>query len=184
MYDKLLMTAAKLVLAMNKSADANLDEKLASIVKTHSGLAVASALIPIPGADVAAAAANIWTMYGRINSELDLPFEENLIKSVAAGVATNLGGAVVGLMVAGSALKFFPGVGSVGGAAIMGATIYGVTLVSGIVYMRALTALANRKNMTDVTASDLKAATEAEMANKAELKEMIKEGRKAYKPGS
>ena len=184
MYDKLAVTAAKLVLAMNKSADANLDDKLADIVKTHSAIAVGSALIPIPGADVAAAAANIWTMYARINSELDLPFKENVIKSVAAGVATNIGGAAAGLVVAGTALKFIPGAGTLGGAAILGATIYGITLVSGIVYMRALTALANRKNMADVSEADLKSATEEAMRDKNEIRDMIKEGRKSYKPGT
>ncbi|MEL6569332.1 MAG: hypothetical protein AAFQ22_13010 [Pseudomonadota bacterium] len=182
MYDKLAVTAAKLVMAMNKSADSNLDEKLADIVKTHSALAVGAAIVPVPGADVAAAAANVWTMYGRINGELDIPFKENVIKSVAAGVATNIGGAAAGLVIAGTALKFLPGVGTVGGAAIMGATIYGITMVSGIVYMRALTALANKKNMADVTEADLKAATEEAMSDKSEIKDMIKESRKSYKP--
>lgn len=184
MYDKLAVSAAKLVLAMNKSADANLDERIATIVKTHSALAVGSALIPVPGADIAAAAANVWTMYLRINSELDLPFKENMVKTVAAGVATNLGAAAAGLVVAGSALKLFPGIGTVPGMAIMAATIYGVTMVSGIVYLRALTALANRTNLNNVSEADLKAATEDVMRNKQEMKDLIKESRKSYKPGS
>jgi hypothetical protein len=32
----------------------------------------------------------IWTMYGRINSKIGLPFSENVVKSIATGIATNL----------------------------------------------------------------------------------------------
>jgi uncharacterized protein (DUF697 family) len=178
----LLEAAVKLAEAMNKVADHHLPEKLAGMVKLHSGLAVGSVLIPVPGADVAAAAANIWTMYARINGELNLPFSENIIKSVAAGVATNIGGAAAGLLVLGTAAKLFPGIGSVGGAALMAATVYGITIVSGIVYMRAVAALLRRKAASQVTETDLKAATEEIMRDKDKIKEMIKEERAGYRP--
>ena len=62
---------------------------------------------------MAAAAINIWTMYARVNKELNLPFGDNIIKSLAAGVATNLAGALAGAVVVGSALKFLPGLGTI-----------------------------------------------------------------------
>lgn len=176
----LIKTALDLVHAMHKAADENLPERLAGIVKTHAVLAVGSAAIPIPGADVAAAAANIWTMYVRMNRELELPFSENVIKSLGAGVATNLGGAAAGLLVLGTAAKLLPGIGTLGGAAIVGATVYGVTIVSGIVYMKTITALVRRKSVYDISDADLRAAAAAELADKSYLKDMIKTARREY----
>jgi hypothetical protein len=55
----LLKTAVELVEALNRMADKNLPKQLADLVKVHAAIAVGSALIPIPGVDVAATAANI-----------------------------------------------------------------------------------------------------------------------------
>lgn len=178
--EKVLEVAAKLVKAANKSADQYLPGKLAGVVKNHAALAVASALIPIPGADIAAAGANIWTMYIRINKELSVPFSENYLKSIAMGVATNLGAAVAGGLMFGSILKFIPGLGTVGGAAVMGGIIYGVTIASGIVYMKALTRILGSSS-TSFSESDLKNAVDQEMRSKGELKDIINEYKKSYK---
>lgn len=178
---QLVHAAAELLKALHHYVDENLSEKLANIVKTHAGLAVAAVFVPIPGADLAAAAANTWTMYLRINNELGLKFSENAIKTIASGVATNIGGNVAVLLIGGAALKFIPGLGTLGGAAVMGATIYGVTIVAGIVYMRALAALANQKGK-DFSEADLKAATDRAMADKEEIKGMFQDARKEYKP--
>lgn len=181
-HSHLLHSAVKLAEAANSVADEHMPETLAGIVKLHAGIAVASAFIPVPGADMAAAAANIWTMYIRINKELDLPFGENLIKSVGAGVATNIGGAVAGLLVAGTVAKFLPGLGTVAGVALVATTIYGVTIVSGIIYMNAIAALLRKKDASEISEADLKAATAAEMNNREALKDAIKAAGKEYKP--
>ena len=56
--DKTLLKAAlKLVKLLDKTADETLPQEIADIVKLHSKLAVGSAWIPVPGADVAAGAA-------------------------------------------------------------------------------------------------------------------------------
>ena len=65
---KLLKSSIKLVQLMDKTADANLPREIADVVKLHSKLAVGSAWIRLPGADVAAGAAPIWGMYVRINN--------------------------------------------------------------------------------------------------------------------
>lgn len=75
-----LRAAAELCKALNKHIDDNLPEKLAGIVKLHAGLAVGSALITVPGGDVAAPIANIWTMYLRTNKELKLTLPKPLSK--------------------------------------------------------------------------------------------------------
>ena len=68
----LLHIAVKLVEAMDKGKEEALPQEIADVVKLHAKIAVGSAWIPVPGADVAAGAANIWTMYLRINSKLGM----------------------------------------------------------------------------------------------------------------
>ncbi|MBW4666659.1 MAG: hypothetical protein KME60_04255 [Cyanomargarita calcarea GSE-NOS-MK-12-04C] len=178
---QLLKAAVELTKALGRVADENLPDKLAGIVKLHAGIAVGSAFIPVPGADIAAAATNIWTMYVRINNELGLPFAENLIKSLATGIVTNLGGAVVGSMVIGSAIKFIPGLGSLGGAVLISATIYGVTIASGIIYMKAVSKLLNTKNASQFTEENLKVAVDEIMGDKKSVQTIFKTAKEGYK---
>jgi uncharacterized protein (DUF697 family) len=177
----LIKAATELAQALNRLADDSLPRKLAELVKLHAGIAVASAFIPIPGADVAAAGANIWTMYVRINKELDLPFGENALKSLAAGVVTNLAGAAAGFMVVGSALKFLPGLGTLGGAAVMAGTTYAITVASGIVYMKAVAQLLSAKSADKVSEADLKAAADEIIRDKASIQAILKDAKKDYK---
>ncbi|MCA1990759.1 MAG: GTP-binding DUF697 domain-containing protein [Coleofasciculus sp. S288] len=178
---QLFQVAVGLAKALNQQADESLPGKLAGIVKLHAGIAVASAFIPVPGADIAAAAGNIWTMYVRINRELELPFSENLIKSIATGIVTNLGAFAVGSMVVGSVFKFVPGLGSVGGAAVMGATIYGVTVAAGIIYMKAISKLLSTKNSGQVNEENLKTAVDEIMKDKQSVQTILKTAKEGYK---
>ena len=74
--DVLQNAAIDLIKHLNKDLDKYLPKEIAGIVNTHSKLAVGSAWIPIPGADAAAGAVNIWTMYGRINNSLGISIKE------------------------------------------------------------------------------------------------------------
>lgn len=179
---QLVEASVRLAEVMHKAADAQLPKRLADIVKLHAGLAVGSAFIPVPGADLAATVANIWAMYARINNELGLKVSENVIKTVAGGVATNLAGAAAGLLVVGTAAKLFPGMGSLGGAALMAATVFGITIASGIIYMRVIAALHEANRSGSFTEEDFKRAADAFTRDKDSLKDMIKEGRKDYQP--
>lgn len=87
---QLTQAAFELVKAINQVTDENLPGKLAGIVKVHAGIGVGCIFIPVPGADLFAAFGNTWTMYVRINRELDLPFTKNLVKSIATGILSNL----------------------------------------------------------------------------------------------
>lgn len=177
---QLYQAAFGLAAMMDGFADDHLPEKLSGIVKTHAGIAVGSAFIPVPGADLVAAGTNIWTMYVRINKELDLPFAENVIKSIAAGAATNIGGAVVAYMVVGSALKMLPGLGSVGGAALVGATIYGVTIASGIIYMKAVTKLLESKQGSQINEQNLKVAMDELLDDKESVRQIYNTAKSSY----
>jgi uncharacterized protein (DUF697 family) len=176
----LLRAATDLVRAMNHVADENLPDKLAGIVKLHAGLNVGSMLIPVPGADMAAAAASIWTMYVRINKELSLPFAENALRSIATGVVTNLAGNVAGFLVVGTALKLIPGLGSLGGAAVMAGTAYAITIAAGIVYMKAITKVLASNAHGRVTPEEVTGAA-AEMAADPAMQEVLRAARKEYK---
>lgn len=177
--DHLIHVAKELVVLMDKAADKSLPQEISNVVKLHSKLAVGSAWVPVPGADVAAGAANIWTMYGRLNNKIGIPIGENILKSIGAGVATNLTSYVAVSGVA-SAMKFIPGIGTIGGALIMSASLYAVTLVSGWVYLKALCTMVKR-NGKGVNANDLKEAVNEILSNKKVIKEMFTAAKKEYK---
>lgn len=173
---KLLEAAIELLKLMDKTTDENLPKEIADVVKLHSKLAVGSAWIPVPGADMAAGAANIWSMYVRINKKLDIPFGENVMKSIGSGVATNLVSylAMSGLA---SAMKFIPGIGTLGGAALMSASLYAVTLASGWVYLKALCALAEKKG-SSFSISDVSKAVNDMLKEKTVIKDFINAAKK------
>lgn len=177
--EKLIKAAYDLVILLDKGADTLLPREIVKIVKLHSKLAVGSAWIPLPGVDLAASAASIWGMYIRINSKIGIPFGENVMKSIGSGVATNLAGyiAVSGLA---SAMKFIPGIGSVGGALIMSGSAYAVTLASGYIYLEALCMLAKRKGKS-ITSQDLKDAVDKVLKEKNSIQNFIEEAKKEYK---
>ena len=171
-YIELYEAAVALVTVLDKTAEQLLPQEIVDVVKLHSKLAVGSALIPVPGADVAAGAANIWTMYGRVNSKVGISIRDNVLKTVGSGVVTNLASymAMAGL---GSAIKAIPGLGTVTGTALMSASLYAVTLASGYIYVKALTLLANNGNGSiDITQID--SAVKDILKNKEVIKNFIK----------
>lgn len=177
--EKLLRSSFKLIKLMDKTADSYLPQKITDVVKLHSKLAVGSAWIPIPGADVAAGAATIWGMYIRINNKLGISFGENIMKSIGSGVATNLASYLAMSGVA-SALKFIPGIGSVGGAVLMSASLYAVTLAAGWIYLQALCTLVEKKG-SNFNASDISNAVNSFLKEKSTIKEFINSAKKSYK---
>ena len=176
---RLLDTAVELCKFLDKQADKLLPQEIAGVVKTHSKLAVASAWVPIPGADVAAGAVTIWTMYGRINSKIDLKIGDNILKTVASGVATNLVSYAAMAGVA-SALKFVPGLGTIGGALVMSASLYAITLTAGYVYLEALCLLAGRKGK-DFSMDELSEVVKEVLNNQTLMKDFFKSAKNTYK---
>lgn len=176
---ELIHVSVELVKLLDKTADATLPTQIVDVVKLHSKLAVGSAWIPVPGADVAAGSANIWSMYARINNKVDIPVKENILKSIGAGVATNLTSYIAMSGVA-SAMKFIPGIGSIGGALILSASLYAVTLVSGWVYLKALCIMAQR-NGAFINVNDFKEAIDQVLSDKSLIKRLITAAKKEYK---
>lgn len=176
---EMLKTTVKLVKLIDKGADTLLPQQIVDIVKLHSKLAVGSAWIPVPGADVAASAATIWGMYIRINNKIGISVKDNIIKTIGAGVATNLASYLAISGVA-SAMKFIPGIGTIGGAVIMSASMYAMTLASGYVYLQALTLLASR-NGANFNVSDISSAVNEILKEKSIIKDFINAAKKEYK---
>ncbi len=178
-YIELYEAAVALVTVLDKSAEQLLPQEIVDVVKLHSKLAVGSALIPVPGADVAAGAANIWTMYGRISNKVGLKVKENILKTIGSGVVTNLASylAVAGL---GSAVKAIPGLGTLAGTALMSASLYAVTLASGYVYVKALTLLANKGN-GDIDIMQIDSAVKEVLKNKEVISNFIKAAKSDFK---
>jgi len=178
-YIELYEAAVALVTVLDKTAEQLLPQEIVDVVKLHSKLAVGSALIPVPGADVAAGAANIWTMYGRVNSKVGISIRDNVLKTVGSGVVTNLASYMV-MAGLGSAIKAIPGLGTVTGTALMSASLYAVTLASGYIYVKALTLLANKGNGSiDITQID--SAVKDILKNKEVIKNFIKAAKSDFK---
>lgn len=175
----LLHAAYELVQSLDKMTDDSLPQEIADVVKLHAKLAVGSAWVPVPGADVAAGAVNIWSMYLRINGKIGMKLGESILKTIASAVATNLA-SYAAVLAIGGALKFIPGIGSIGGAVVMSGALYAVTLASGYVYLKALTALLKKEEV--VSGDKLKASVDDFMNNnRSEIKSFINEAKKNYK---
>lgn len=177
--NKLVSIAFKLCQLMDKEAEKFLPQEIAKVVQTHSKMAVASAWIPVPGADVAAGAVTIWTMYGRINNKLGISIGDNILKTIASGVATNLASYAAMAGVA-SALKFIPGIGTFGGAIILSASLYGITLTSGYIYLKALCLLAE-KDHGKIDFNNLDEVVNDILSNSHLVKDFLNEAKKSYK---
>jgi hypothetical protein len=181
---QLTQVALELVNVLNQAADEHLPGKLAGIVKLHAGIGVGCVFIPVPGADLVAAFGNTWTMYVRINRELNLPFTQNLVKSLATGILSNLASnaaAILAVFGFGSALKLLPGAGTVASYALMSATVYGATVAAGYIYMKALAALLKNRSAGQVKEEDFKAAVAKVMEDKETVQSIFKSAKESYK---
>lgn len=175
---KLIKAAFRLVQLMDKGVDSSLPKEIADVVKLHAKLGVASAWIPLPGVDLAAGAASIWSMYVRINNKLGLKIGDNALKTICSGVATNLAGyvAMSGVL---SALKFIPVIGQIGSAVIMSAAQYALLLASGYIYLQALSLLLEKTGTLDL--SRLGGAVQEVLKDKTTIKNFMDSAQSDYK---
>lgn len=185
--DFILKAAKDLVSAMDRTADNILPQDIANIVKFHAKGATASALASgwIPGAGGTAAVVIsggfVWSMYVRIGNKIDLPFEENVLKSLASGVATNLAAGALGGIAISTALSLIPGLGSIGAAAVSGAVCYALTLTSGYIYLKLMAQLFSQKvDLSNITEQNLKNMAES-MAKSDDIKKVLKEAKENFR---
>lgn len=156
--------------------------ELTSIVKQHALAATGIAFIPIPGMDLAALVANLWTMYVRINGALGVSFGDNALKSIAGGIFANVISTVPALGIsalAGSALKFLPGLGTAGGIAVGAVANIATLYVAGRVYLKSLEVLLNSGK--PLTEDNVKDAAKNVAKDKAFIKAAYAEGKDTAK---
>jgi hypothetical protein len=178
--------AKELVKAMDKTVDDNLPQNIADIVKFHAKGAAISSLGSawVPGAGGAAAAIAcagfVWTMYGKIGSEIGLPISKNILKSLASGVATNIASYVLGMIALSTAFSFLPGLGNIGASVIMGGTSYALTLTSGYIYLKIMTQLF-RKGVDPTTLSEQEFNDIArDMKSDSDVKDVMKSAKEEF----
>jgi len=140
----LLKLATKVVIQLDKSIDKITPEELAQIIKSHSKIAAITAFLiswmPLIGSGVSLliCAILIWSMYYKINKGLGISFMGNKLKSILAGIGTNLFVYAIASLFVSTILSIFPGPGSLGSEIISVITCYALTLISGRMYMEAL----------------------------------------------
>ena len=183
----LFHAASELIKTMDKAVDDSLPKDIADIVKFHSKGAAISGIASgwVPGIGAAAAvtvsAGFVWTMYGRINAKIDLPFSKNIIKSVASGIATNLASYAIGGIAISTVFSLLPGLGTTGAVVIAGGTCYALTLASGYVYLKVLNRVFKAGNdPISMTAEKLKKVAKTVVENE-DIKAVMKEAKKGYK---
>lgn len=156
--------------------------ELSDVIKQHALLGTAVGLIPVPGADLAALAANTWTMYVRINNVVGVSFGDNILKSIASGVIANLASLIPGIALAVGAetlLKFIPGIGTAGGMVIGAAANVAVMYVAGQVYLKSLEVLIHSGK--PLTEENIKRVAEQTSKDKTFVKGAYAEGKEVAK---
>lgn len=147
-----------------------------AVISATCGLAVV-----VPGADLLAFVANTWTMYARINKALGISLSKNILKSIATAVGTNVVSILPGMAIgslAGSLMKAFPGIGTIGGMAVSGTTYYAISTVMGWIYLKGITMLVSSNQTLD--AENLKAATKQVAKDKNFVKNIYDSAKEQY----
>lgn len=175
-----------LLTEIDRTAEQQLGNKIADIVKSHSvgAACAAGAAGLVPGAAVPAAVAIcggfIWSMYYRINNAIGVPFSKNLIKSIGTAICTNVAMGYAGMYIIAFGVSFIPGVHAVNFLLLALAT-YVTTFASGVIYLNVLTAIAKSNNgsFDNVSEASLKKAADDACKN-ADLGAIKREAKAEY----
>jgi uncharacterized protein (DUF697 family) len=104
-----------------------------TITKQHVLMSVAAGLVPGPGLDLAASFAIQLALLARLSKLYDIPYSDNVGKGLIYSLFASLGGTTSGGMIAMSAAKFVPFVGTaigvIGMPVVMGAFTHAVGMV-------------------------------------------------------
>ncbi len=122
-------------------ASNNLEAMAAKAMRTVRGAASAAGATgatPIPLADAAGVFGIQAGMIVRVSLQMGVPLDRGDLRSLAAALIGALGLTTSGRFLAGRVIKFIPGIGSLAGAAITGATAAGLTYGLGHAYVEFL----------------------------------------------
>lgn len=134
-----------------------LPNKIMKVVETHKKVQLGASLAQsfIPGASVAAmtaAVVSLWKMYYDINGVLGIKISDNIGKSLASAVLTNLSsfGAKSAATIVSEAAKWIPGVGWLASAAINTSSSIAIIYGAAYLYIKALTSMYEAEGRFDV----------------------------------
>ncbi|MCX5958384.1 MAG: hypothetical protein NT053_00550 [Cyanobacteria bacterium] len=170
---------------MHFFGDGEKAKELEHIVIQHALLGSAAAFIPVPGADVAAMVATIWSMYARINNAVGVSLNEHALRSIASAVVANVlavlpaAALAVGIE---TIFKLFPGIGTAGGIATGIVANVALMYVSGMIYLKSLEALVNSGK--PLTEENIRKATQEMVKDSAFVKEAYQHGKDVSAPGN
>lgn len=145
---------------------------------------VGSGWLPGAGALVATAAwvATIWGMYVKINKDLGISIKDNVLKSLASAILTNIlaaAGSLVLMLVGSFLLSFFPLIGQGAAIVVDGIIGYITVFASGVLYIRLLTKLFKAGSNLNFSEGDAKKFAK-DIVEESNISEILKEGKKAY----
>lgn len=152
---------------------------IAAIAGVGSGWLPGAGSLVATGAWVAA----IWGMYVKVNKDLGISIKDNVLKSLASAILTNIlasAGSLILMLVAGFLLSFIPGVGSGGAMVIDGMIGYITVFASGVLYIKLLTKLFKAGKGFNIAENEVKDAAK-DIVNDSNISEILKEGKRAYK---
>lgn len=86
-------------------------------------------------------------MYIKINKKLGISISENILKTLASGITTNLATHLIGVFTISTALTFFPVIGSTGAVLVMSSVTCALTIVSAGFYLAILTKIFKAKGI-------------------------------------
>ena len=169
------------------------EQQLTKVQDTIMGCAVTAAIagvgsgwLPGAGSLVASAAwvAAIWTMYVKINKDLNISIRDNILKSLASAFLTNIiasAGALIIGWAAAMVLSIIPGLGTVGAIAIDGMIGYITVFASGVLYINLLTKVMKAKGKLEFSESDDLGKMAKDIIKAGDVKSIMKEARQSYK---
>ena len=109
-----------------------------AVVAASATTAAATGAVPIPFSDAAILVPEQITMLGGITVAFGVPMEKASLVAIVSATLGTAGTTVLGKTVVSGLLKFIPGIGSVVGGAISGATAAALTTALGEAYIAVL----------------------------------------------
>jgi uncharacterized protein (DUF697 family)/GTP-binding protein EngB required for normal cell division len=106
-----------------------------AVVATSVVAAAATGAVPIPFSDAAVLVPEQIAMLGGITAVFGIPIEKGTIAAIVSATIGTAGTTVLGKTIVANLIKFIPGIGSVAGGVISGATAAALTAALGEAYI-------------------------------------------------
>ena len=154
-----------------------------SVVAAVAG--VGSGWLPGAGALVATATwvGTIWTMYIKINKDLGISLKENILKSLASAILTNIiagAGAFLLALAAAAVIAFIPVVGNLIAMAVDAFLGYVTVFALGVLYIKLLTKMFKARKSFDISENEIEDFAK-DIVDSSDIQEILKDGKRAFK---